>query len=316
MDASNIFNYLIGESLEGLILKYDVYKSKYDVHPYHHVIAEDFEKNFSDLLFNSMVFYAYEKEEIENEYEKGRFGDLRKAARAAYEIRIPKTERENDGLFGELALDSFLKCFFPNMEMLYSRVKYLERYPKKKLELERKGHEVKGYDGLLFSSEEKKKYMWVGQVKTGDWQYCLSSIKDDINKSILEHYFSSAMIILADIMRSANGRSSELLAIIDHLNDLIFEHSSDTSKLHREIIDYFKKENIIVRIPCLIIANEENYSDSDNLLSIVKTNIAKAFSGFSEVNRSGLNTEIILLVLPVRNIKAIREEFLKARKDI
>ena len=42
-----------------------------------------------------------------------RFTDLTKAARAAYEMRVPKTEKEYDGLLGELALDSFIKCFFP-----------------------------------------------------------------------------------------------------------------------------------------------------------------------------------------------------------
>ena len=60
--------------------------------------------------------------------------------------------------------------------------------------------------------------MWVGQVKTGAWNYCLEGIKNDISKSILRSYFSGAMIIMADIMRAASNISDELQQIIDDLN--------------------------------------------------------------------------------------------------
>lgn len=116
MNANEIFQNMIGSELEGLVVKYTPYNENFDVHPYRQSITTDFEKQFADLLFDSIIFYAFEKEEIEKDYIKGRFKDLRKASRAAYEMRVPKTEKECDGLFGELALDSFLKCFFPNME--------------------------------------------------------------------------------------------------------------------------------------------------------------------------------------------------------
>ena len=44
-------------------------------------------------------------------------------------------------------------------------------------------------------------------------------IKEDINKSILKHYFSSAMAIMADIMMATSDLSTELKSIIDGLND-------------------------------------------------------------------------------------------------
>lgn len=313
MNANEIFQNMIGNELEGLIVKYLPYNDTFDVHPYRQSITTYFEEQFADLLFDSIIFYAFEKEEIEKDYSKGSFRDLRKAARAAYEMRVPKTEKEFDGLFGELALDSFLKCFFPNMEMLYSRVKYLERYPKKDLDEKRSGHEVKGYDGLLFSCDGDKKYMWVGQVKTGSWKYCLDDIKEDINKSILEHYFSSAMMILADIMKAVSCRSKNLLKIIDDLNDLILEYSLDKALLHSKIVAYFKQENITIRIPCLIIANEENYSDEKALLEIIKAKIKDAFNDFNIVNDAELNIEVVLLVFPVQNISKIRTEFLGVR---
>lgn len=314
MNANEIFQNMIGIKMEGLVIKYTPYSETLEVHPYRQSSTTNFEKQFAELLFDSIVFYAFEKEEIEKDYVKGRFTDLTKAARAAYEMRVPKTEKEYDGLLGELALDSFIKCFFPDMEMLYSRVKYLERYPRKDVDDKRSGHEVKGYDGLLFSCENDQKYMWVGQVKTGGWEYCLNGIKEDINKSILEHYFSSAMMILADIMKAVSCRSTSLLKIIDDLNDLIIEHSLDKPLLHSKIVSYFKTENITIRVPCLIVADEENYSDEKVLLETIKAKVKDAFDDFAITNAAGLNIEVLLLVFPVQNLGEIRSEFLGVRK--
>lgn len=77
---------------------------------------------------------------------------------------------------GELTLDAFIKLFYPDIELLYSRAKYIEKLPRKEATPERKGQEIKGYDGMVFSIEDEQKYLWVGQVKTGDWDYCLKAI--------------------------------------------------------------------------------------------------------------------------------------------
>ena len=162
--------------------------------------------------------------------------DLHKAARAAYNSRVPKTEKLTDGLMGELTLDCFIKTFFDDIEMLYSRVKYIERVPRKNLDKEKKGQEVKGYDGLVFSVANGIKYMWAGQVKTGSWEYCLREIKKDINKSILKTYFSDSMLIMADVMRAVSNNTKELEKIVDDINDLQFDYSTDEAVLHQKII--------------------------------------------------------------------------------
>lgn len=313
MTASEIFQECIGKRLLPLVMKYEPYKGKYETFPYLHADREDFEAAFSALLFDAIVFYAYEKNEIEYAYELGRFSDLHKVARSAYESRVPKTEGLNDGLMGELALDSFIKCFFENIELLYSRVKYYERYPKKDADVPRKGHEIKGYDGLLFSSEKGKKYMWVGQVKTGAWDYCFTGIKEDINKSILKHYFASAMAIMADIMMATSDLSPDLKSIIDSLNDIFFDYPTETEERHSKIIEYFKESEIVIRIPCMIIAEEEDYTDIEKLLDSIKCRCAKAFEDFSENNDSSLDIEIMLMVFPVRDLRKLRQAFLDER---
>lgn len=313
MTAAEIFKECISNRLQPLVIKYEPYKGKYNTFPYLHANREDFEGAFSSLLFDAIIFYAYEKNEIEFAYERGHLNNLHRAARSAYERRVPKTERLNDGLMGELALDSFIKCFFDGIELLYSRVKYYEKYPQKELEAPRKGHEIKGYDGLLFSVEESRKYMWVGQVKTGSWDYCFREIKEDINKSILKHYFSSAMAIMADIMMATSDLSTELKSIIDGLNDILFDYPVETEERHSRIVEYFKERNIILRIPCLLIAEEGDYSDSEKLLRTVKTRCIKAFDDFSENNDCGLNVEIMLMVFPVRDLHKLRQAFLDER---
>lgn len=316
MEAIEIFKEVIGKRLLPLVVSFNPYTKKYQIHPFRHAITPTFEKDFSDILFDSIIFYAFEKNEIEREYDRGKLSDLRRASRAAYESRVPKTEKQVDGLLGELALDNFIKMFFEDIELLYSRVKYLERRPQKELTEKRTGQEVKGYDGLVFSSSNGQRYMWVGQVKTGDWTYCLRGIKEDINKSILETYFSSAMLIMTDIMRSTSSNSALLQKIIDDLNDLQLDYSTDLPTLHKKVVKYFKDNRIIIRLPCLIIVDEKNYDDESQLLETIKKKCSNAFDSFIITNNSEFEIEVLFMVFPVRNLAKIREEFLNIRKNI
>lgn len=167
MNAIEIFKQLIGEKIKPIIIKYESYKDVFTTHPYRHVLGADFEKRFTDVIFDSTIFYAYEKDEIEKEYQKGHLNDLRKASRVAYGNRVPKTEKETDGLLGELTLDCFIKLFFPDIEMLYSRVKYLEKRPHEEKIVERKGHEIKGYDGMFFLLKTVKNIFGLDKLKPG-----------------------------------------------------------------------------------------------------------------------------------------------------
>ena len=314
MDAIEIFKQLIGEKIKPMIIKYEPYKDVFTTYPYSHILDADFEERFTDTIFDSIIFYAYEKDEIEKEYQKGHLNDLRKASRVAYENRVPKTEKETDGLLGELTLDCFIKLFFPDIKMLYSRVKYLEKRPHKEEIVERKGHETKGYDGMVFSIENGQKYFWVGQVKTGDWKYCLDGIKDDINKSIIKYYFADAITILCDIMRAVNSTSVELSKIIDDINDIIFDCNSNRAERTEKILQYFKQEQIVIRIPCLVMPNESDYADSSRLIDNIKAKIKSTFQDFVLVNNDNLDIEVLLLVFPLRNLNKVRELFLEVRK--
>ena len=297
-----------------LIVKYSPYTDSYETHPFRHTFDMDFEMNFSDVLYDSIVFYAYEKDEIENEYQKGRLDDLRKASKVAYN-RVPKTERKADGLMGELTLDCFIKLFFPNIELLYSRAKYMERFPSIEKEVKKTGHEIKGYDSLVFSIENDKMIFWTGQVKTGKWDYCLDGIKEDVNKSIIKYYFADAIALMSDIMRAVSSTSERLTKIIDDLNDIILTCENEREQKTQKIIEYFISNKIKIRIPCLLMPDESNYIDEAGILQTIKKQIKKSFSGFSIANSEGLDIEVLLLVFPLRNLDKIRQIFLEARKS-
>lgn len=93
MNAVEIFKQLIGERLTPLIVKYEPYKDVFTTHPYRHIFDENFERNFTDVIFDSVMFYAYEKDEIEKEYNRGKLEDLRKAAALHTKIVFPKRKK-------------------------------------------------------------------------------------------------------------------------------------------------------------------------------------------------------------------------------
>ena len=72
MDAIGIFKEAIGSRLNPLIVQYDVYADRFETYPFRHSFDENFEKQFSDVLFDSIIFYAYEKDEIENDSDNNR----------------------------------------------------------------------------------------------------------------------------------------------------------------------------------------------------------------------------------------------------
>jgi len=91
----------------------------------------------------------------------------------------------------------------------------------------------------MFSDDNQEISVWLGQVKTGDWNYCLKSIKGDLNKSILKEYFSGQMAILADLKRCADV--SVMSAIINEINNICFDidEDNDESKTYEKIAQYF-----------------------------------------------------------------------------
>ena len=78
--------------------------------------------------------------------------------------------------------------------------------------------------------------------------------------------------------------------------------------------EYFKQEQIVIRIPCLVMPNESDYDDSSRLIDNIKAKIKSTFQDFVLVNNDNLDIEVLLLVFPLRNLNKVREHFLEERK--
>ena len=56
MEAIEIFKEVIGKRLLPLVVSFNPYTKKYQIHPFRHAITPTFEKDFSDILFDSIIF--------------------------------------------------------------------------------------------------------------------------------------------------------------------------------------------------------------------------------------------------------------------
>jgi len=99
------------------------------------------------------------------------------------------------------------------------------------------------------------------------------------------------------------------------LNEIIFENTGDTALIHSNIQKYFFDENIIVRVPCLMIVDENNYKNEAEILNIIKEKCKSSFDCFVQNKNNNLNVEVFLLVFPVRNLQLLRKLFLNERNE-
>lgn len=310
MDIRKFFKEHMIDNLNLLVFEYDINSSVCESKGFGHIKDDDFEERFIDLLINHIVFYSFEEDELINEYNRNRLDDLRKAAVAAYNKRIPKTERKNDGLLGELVLDMVLKSYYP-IEMLYARIKYIDQVPTKDYK-----KEVKGYDSLCFSMNDGKPSIWIGQIKTGDKTYCYKNIKDDLAKNLLHDYFSDSMLIMADNLRS---KSNTIINLINDINDIQYTYSEDKKILFSKVIEYFKSKNIEVIMPSMMLYESKKYDNINFIKDLeeeIKDDIISNFKDYKFINQEGLNAKVIILVFTVRDLHALREKLLNFRLNV
>lgn len=300
MNIKDLFNNIIANNLRSFVFEYNVNSKEFFSRGYHHSLDENIDNKIINSLIDYIVFYSFDPDEVESEYQKGRLDNMRKAAVAAYRKRVPKTERETDGLLSELTLGALLKTFFPEVDFTYARVKYIEQVPTKSHR-----QEAKGYDDISFSVEDGAPVIWIGQAKAGDKSYCYSSIKGDLNKNLLKDYFADSMMIVADIMRAKND--SNLIKVIDAINDLQFENAN-RNDLYDKVIEYFKTNHIKVKMPCLLMYDYAYPDDDFSAWKIkVEQDIISKMKDFNLNNTEGLDASVIFMVFCVRDLENLRK---------
>ena len=71
MTAKEIYQLFVGNRLKPLVIEFDPYSEKYKYYPYHHINDDSFEETFANLMFDNIVFYAFEKKDVQKKDRAG-----------------------------------------------------------------------------------------------------------------------------------------------------------------------------------------------------------------------------------------------------
>ena len=141
-----IYNKLIGEKFNTVVIRYSPEKGKYEYRGFSHHAEKNALDNIANLIIDDMIFYAFSENEILRLNDDiDLLEDLRAAAKYAYIERLPKREKaKSDGTMGEVLLDIIIQLASQNTKKLIARAKHTEIKNKK---------EITGYDALYFTKD-------------------------------------------------------------------------------------------------------------------------------------------------------------------
>lgn len=292
-----------------LILTYNAKKQIYEYKPYSHQLGEDAIDKLSELIIDNLVFYAFSEDEVVNQNKMfGLLDNLKNAARYACKERLPKRINANtDGTFGEVLLDVLIQVFEKNSQKLIARAKYKQLGD---------NSEIKGYDALYFTKFNDEITLWLGQVKTGSFDYCKREIVTDLNEKYIDDYFCNSLYYIADKCE----QSGDLIYILNEINKICYLNAcnkySDIEK-NNKIFELLAKNKVRVKIPCLLVYQEDIYTCKTDL-SICIDNSIKRLMKILDKEQFNINLkltyEIVFIAFPVKDIKRLRENLTKFKK--
>ncbi len=309
VEYRQLFNDLIINKIDKLIIKYIPEKHSYTYQGYSHFVQESSLEALTNLLIDDIVFYAFSENEIVNYNNKLNLLDnLRQAAKYAYIQRLPKRENANsDGLLGEVLLDLFIQAYSPNAEKLVIRAKHTEINTKK---------EITGYDALYFTKDKEGISFWLGQAKAGSKDYCQSSIVKDLKEKYKQDYFADTAFYIAD-----RKDTDELDNILIEINRICYEAQKekwDKQTKVKKLFSLLKEKNIKIKIPCLIAYTKDIYNNPIKLTEMMQSEINSIINYMDtttypiEVN---LEWELLFWIFPIKDVSYIRNELIRFKKE-
>lgn len=308
-DYKTLFNNLITSKIDELIIKYDSKKDNYTYQGFSHLCDSTSLDELSNLVIDDIVFYTFSEEEILEYDNKFNFlDDLRSAAKYAYAQRLPQRKNEKtDGLLGEVLLDLFIQRYSLNAKKLVVRAKHTEIKSRQ---------EITGYDALYFTKNKDEISFWLGQAKAGEKEYCKQSISKDLNEKYKKEYFANTAFYIAD-KRDTN----ELDDILVGINKICFEAQKNNMDAKQKINNLFlflKRNNIKIKIPCMIAYTKDIYNDEFKLKQKVEQEVDSIMKYMDKISYSidiKLEYEILFWILPVKNVSYIRNKLIDLKKE-
>ena len=298
-EYNDLFDKEIVQKSKGIVFAFSPIEDKYKFHPYGHAVLDTSVEDLAGLMRHNLLFYAFGEEEVVRLYNEDIFSSLEKAAKYAYRQRLPKRADIMDGLPSEALLDLLVQIYNPNAYKLAVRT----------LLRQDDNNEIKGYDLTYFTKDKAGLTLWLGQAKLGSKEYCKSSINDDLLKKYTPEYLLKQLFFVCDKRVEITNDAKEILSDIDHLNILMLEED-DVSRADA-LIDYFKKRNIKIKIPCLLAYGDGSvYHDSDQVCAQIQFEVDSIRRYYSKHTYlfNGMVPEIIFCIFPIESIERLRNK--------
>ncbi|MBH1940092.1 DUF1837 domain-containing protein [Mobilitalea sibirica] len=305
MDYKTLYDNMICQKTKIVIVKYQASKNNFEYIPFSHHSNKNWLDDMYDLLIDNIVFYAFSEDEILERNKKiGLLNDLKIAAKYACENRLPKRKNPNtDGIVGELLLDLLIQVYEVTCSKMLARTKYNQMGD---------NSEIKGYDLLYFVKDEKGKIsMWLGQAKAGAYKYCKEGIRDDLNQKYINKYFADSMFYVAD-----KSDNLDLSYLLDGINNILFEaidYKYKVDEKEKKLFEYLKKENVSIKIPCLLAYTNDIYKCESELQMNINEcidSIKKYFDTKVFNIEIDIDYEIIFYVFPIKSVPELREKIM------
>ena len=243
-------------------------------------------KSLGHLMRKNIVFYCYGEDEVVTKFNNGLFSDLETATKMAYRMRLPKRQSNMDGLPGEVLMDVIIQSLFPDAYKMAVRTIFRQD----------DNNEIKGYDLTYFTNINGNITLWLGQAKLGDKKYCKDGILSDLKEKYNNMYLAEQIYFLADKPVGLTEEGKQIADLLCRINLL----NTDEDEVNRaeQLMQFLKKQNIGVRIPCLLAYDRaDTYADILKLRSKIKSEIEWA-KGIFEKNFpfAGIKPELLFII--------------------
>jgi hypothetical protein len=316
-----VYRQLLLGGYKATIINHSSQQKRYKFVLLSHVFSDNWDTRMIDLLSNNILGYCYSDEEMFssafseiNKLDKY----IKKAIKDRLNKRIPKDKHRNDeqkiaefakkdGLCGELLLDLILRLENYEYKTLFCRPQHSQ--------LGEKG-ELKNYDSLLFVQENECIKLTLGQVKTGDFQYCKDGIKKDLNAKYREKYFGDAMYYIMD--RHMSNPPIGLGGIVKKINEIAIDSENNDTR-NNSIIRYLEEEKIRINIPCLLFYTQQNiYLDKLRLVELLNSERNKIIEYFENMDFeiATFDYEIEFYIFPAKDVDILRKALLDIKIEV
>lgn len=296
---NDIFDKEITQKSKSIIFSFSPIEDKYKFHPYGHAISETSVEDLAELMRHNLMFYAFGEEEVVHLYEKNMFSSMEKAATYAYRQRLPKRTNIMDGLPSEVLLDLLVQIYNPDAYKLAMRTIFRQN----------DNNEIKGYDLTYFTKDESGVTLWLGQAKLGSKEYCRSSINEDLLQKYTSEYLAKQIFFVCDKRVEITNDAKDILSSIEQLNILMQDEDADSRA--EALIDYFQRQHIKIKIPCLLAYGEGSvYRDAGQVYDRIQLEVDSIKKYYSKhtylFNR--IVPEIVFCVFPIESIERLRDK--------